>query len=75
MMITKEEKQAIIKSAAISANDTGSCQVQMALIDRRIAQISEHLKTFPKDKHSHHGLVKLLGRRRSFAKYVARTAK
>lgn len=75
MMITKEEKQAIIKGAAISPNDTGSSQVQIALMDRRIAQISEHLKNFPKDRHSHHGLIKLLGRRRSFAKYLARTAK
>jgi len=74
-MITREEKQAIIKGAAISANDTGSCQVQIALMDRRIAQISGHLKSFPKDKHSHYGLMKLLGRRRSFAKYLARTAK
>lgn len=75
MMITKEEKQAIIKSAAISQNDTGSSQVQIALIDRRVAQISEHLKKFPKDKHSHLGLVKLLGKRRAFAKYLARTAR
>jgi small subunit ribosomal protein S15 len=75
MMITKQEKQAIIKNAAISEHDTGSCQVQMALIDRRIAQISEHLKTFPKDKHSHRGLTLLLGRRRAFAKYLARKAR
>jgi len=75
MIITREEKQAIIKAAAISEHDTGSSQVQIALIDRRIAQISAHLKSFPKDKHSHHGLIKLLGRRRSFAKYLARKAK
>jgi len=74
MIMTKEEKLAVIKNAAISPNDTGSCQVQIALIDKRVACISEHLKKFPKDRHSHFGLVKLLGRRRAFAKYLARNA-
>jgi len=75
MMITKEQKQAIIKGAAISEHDTGSSRVQVALLDNRITRLSEHLKAFPKDKHSHLGLVKLLSRRRAFVKYLARTAR
>jgi small subunit ribosomal protein S15 len=73
-MIKKEQKQQIIKDAAINENDTGSCQVQVALLNERISQISAHLKSFPQDKHSHHGLIKLLGKRRAFEKYLARKA-
>ncbi len=74
-MLNKEVKTAIIKEHAITENDTGSAEVQVAILTERIVQIAAHLKKFPKDKHSHHGLIKLLGRRRAFNKYLSRKAK
>lgn len=74
-MLSKEIKSEIIKNNAQSDNDTGSSQVQIALISKRIEQISAHLKKFPKDSHSHRGLIKLLGQRRSLTKYLERTSK
>lgn len=69
-MKSGELKGSIIKKFAISKHDTGSCEVQIALLSARIQEISEHLKTHPKDKHSQRGLLCLIGRRKSFLKYV-----
>jgi len=69
-MLNKEVKDKIIKEFAQSENDTGSSQVQIALLTERIRQISDHLKSFPKDKHSRLGLVKLVGKRRAFYNYL-----
>lgn len=74
-MLNQETKKSIIDQNAIHDKDTGSVEVQIALLSERISQISNHLKKFPKDKHSHYGLVKLLGRRRAFNKYLSRKAK
>jgi len=71
-MLTKDKKEQIIKEAAVTEKDTGSSKVQIALLDARISQISVHLKQFPKDKHSHCGLIKLLGRKRALTKYMER---
>ena len=70
MSAKKENKRNIIDKFAKSSNDTGSCEVQVALISQRIREISDHLRLFPKDKHSSLGLIKLVGQRRSFLKYV-----
>ena len=71
-MLAKDKKQAIIQGSGIHDKDTGSTQVQLALLDARVVQITEHLKKFPKDKHSHRGLMKILGRRRTYKKYLSR---
>jgi small subunit ribosomal protein S15 len=69
-MLNKNVKDKIIKDFSLSDSDTGSSQVQIALLSARIRQISDHLKSFPKDKHSRLGLVKLVGKRRSFYNYL-----
>jgi small subunit ribosomal protein S15 len=72
-MLNKEEKSLIIGKYGKSADDTGSHEVQVALLTKRISQLAGHLTKFPKDKHSRHGLICLLGQRRSFLSYVKRT--
>lgn len=72
-MLNKEEKSNIIAKFAKSANDTGSSEVQIALISKRISQLSGHLQKFPKDNHSRRGLLCMLGRRKAFLKYLERT--
>lgn len=74
-MLSKEQKSAIVAQHGKSVHDTGATAVQIALITHRIAYITEHLKQFPKDKHSYRGLAKLLGQRRSLQKYAARSAR
>ena len=71
-MITKEVKQEIIKKNAQSSNDTGSTGVQIALLTKRIAEISEHLKQFKKDNHSRTGLLRLVSQRKRLEKYMKR---
>lgn len=70
MSLKKEVKDNIIKTFASSPNDTGSCEVQIALLSERIKQVSQHLKTYPKDEHSRIGLLKMVGRRKSLLKYL-----
>lgn len=67
------EKQEIIKAFATKANDTGSCEVQVALLNERIKLLTEHLKTNPKDHSSRLGLLKLVAQRRNLLKYIKRT--
>ncbi|PCI74240.1 30S ribosomal protein S15 [Candidatus Dependentiae bacterium] len=72
IVITKEVKQEIIKKNAQSDNDTGSTAIQIALLTKRIAEISEHLKKFKKDNHSRKGLLKLVSQRKRLEKYMKR---
>ena len=65
-----EIKQEIIKEYQIHEEDTGSVEVQIALLTARIKHITEHLKVHPKDYHSRRGLMKLVGRRRKLLKYL-----
>ncbi len=69
-MLASELKKEIIKKFAKSANDTGSSEVQIGVLDARIKQVSEHLKKFPKDHHSRRGLLKMVGKRRAFLNYL-----
>jgi small subunit ribosomal protein S15 len=69
-MLIKEDKNKIIKKFAKSEKDTGSTEVQIALLSKRIAQISDHLKVYPKDNHSKLGLIKLVGKRKTFFDYL-----
>jgi small subunit ribosomal protein S15 len=70
MALEYDEKQGIISEFKINEKDTGSVEVQVALLTTRIRQLTEHLKTHPKDYHSRHGLMKLVGKRRRFLNYL-----
>lgn len=72
MSLTKEEKLGIIKKYGRAESDTGSPEVQIAMLTERINQLTEHLRTHPKDHHSRRGLLKLVGRRRGFLNYLQR---
>jgi len=65
-MISKEQKQAIIKEFARTEGDTGSVEVQVAVLTTKINVLTEHLKVHRKDFHSLRGLLKMVGQRRSF---------
>jgi len=66
------EKKKIIDEYAIKPGDTGSPDVQIALLTKRISHLSEHLKAHPGDHHSHRGLMLLIGQRRRLLNYVAK---
>jgi small subunit ribosomal protein S15 len=70
--LTKEAKQEIISKHGRDDADTGSAQVQIALLTTRINQLTEHLRSHPKDHYSRRGLLKLVGRRRRFLNYLQR---
>ena len=72
MTLTKEEKQDVVGKHGRSKSDTGSTEVQVALLSRRITQLTEHLRAHPKDHYSRRGLLKLVGRRRRFLNYLQR---
>lgn len=69
-MITKEKKQEIIKEYMTKEGDTGSPEVQVAILTYRINDLNEHLKQNPKDFHSRRGLLKMVGQRRNLLKYL-----
>jgi len=68
--MTKELKNEIVKKYAIKEGDTGSPEVQVALLTQRINELNEHLKFHKKDHHSRRGLLKMVGRRRNLLNYV-----
>ncbi|ACI91649.1 ribosomal protein S15 [Afipia carboxidovorans OM5] len=70
MSITAERKAEVIKTNAKKAGDTGSPEVQVAILSERIANLTEHFKTHSKDNHSRRGLLKLVSTRRSLLDYV-----
>ena len=70
MPLAREEKQEIIAGYATKEGDTGSPEVQVALLTERIKELTEHLKRFPKDNHSRRGLLKLVGQRRRLLAYL-----
>lgn len=70
--MTKERKQEIIETYRRDEKDTGSSEVQIALLTERIKELTEHLKVHPKDNHSRRGLLKMVGKRRSLLNYLAR---
>ncbi len=69
-MIAKEKKNDIMKDYARTEGDTGSPEVQVAVLTARIAELTEHLKANPKDHHSRRGLLKMVGKRRNLLKYL-----
>ncbi len=70
MTLTKDAKSEIFDRHGRSTGDTGSPQVQIALLTKRIEQLTEHLRTHRKDHHSRRGLLKLVGRRRRLLNYL-----
>jgi small subunit ribosomal protein S15 len=70
MSITAERKAEVIKTNANKAGDTGSPEVQIAILSERIANLTEHFKTHGKDNHSRRGLLRLVSTRRSLLDYV-----
>jgi len=72
-MISKERKQEIIKAYGRTPNDTGSPEVQIALLTERINELTEHLKVNKKDHHSRRGLLKMVGQRRGLLEYLIKT--
>ncbi len=69
-MIRKEAKTAVIEANRTHDTDTGSPEVQVAILTARIAELTEHLKQHPKDNHSRRGLLKMVGQRRSMLNYM-----
>lgn len=74
MPLNKNEKEAIIQEYGRASNDTGSPEVQVALLTTRIHQLTEHLKTHKHDEHSRRGLIKMVGQRRRHLTYLSRQA-
>ena len=69
-MISKEKKTAIMKEYARCEGDTGSPEVQIAVLTARIQELTEHLKQNPKDHHSRRGMLKMIGQRRGLLSYL-----
>ena len=70
--MTKERKQEIINTYKRDENDTGSSEVQIALLTERINELTEHLKVHKKDNHSRRGLLQMVGKRRNLLNYLAK---
>ena len=70
--MTKERKEEIIKTYRRDEKDTGSPEVQVALLTERIKDLTEHLKANPNDNHSRRGLLKMVGKRRNLLNYLAK---
>ena len=69
-MLTKEQKNELIRTYGKNEHDSGSAEVQIALLTARIVYLTEHFKQQPKDFHSRRGLLRLVGRRRNFLNYL-----
>ena len=73
MSTTKEQKSSLINQYRVHDGDTGSPEVQIALLSNRITYLTEHFKTHAKDHHSRRGLLKMVGRRRRLLDYLKKT--
>jgi small subunit ribosomal protein S15 len=70
MSVTAERKAELVRTFGRSENDTGSAEVQVALLTERINELTEHLRTHTKDHHSRRGLLMLVGKRRRLLRYL-----
>ena len=73
MPLTKEDKQKIVEDFGANSSDTGATEVQIAILTRRIEQLTEHFKNHKRDNNSRRGLLKLVGKRRRLLRYLQRT--
>ena len=71
-MLKLKKKQVLIKKSQVHDKDTGSSEVQIAILNERIAELTKHLKKNQKDEHSRRGLLKLVAKRRGHEKFVAK---
>ncbi|SHG94652.1 small subunit ribosomal protein S15 [Anaerosphaera aminiphila DSM 21120] len=69
-MLSKDEKNGIIEEYKVNEKDTGSPEVQVAILTNRINELNEHLKEHKKDHHSRRGLLKMVGKRRNLLRYL-----
>ena len=69
-MLRKEEKTAVIEANRLNEKDTGSPEVQIAILTKRINELTEHIKVHKKDHHSRRGLLKMVGQRRGLLEYL-----
>jgi len=74
MTLAKEKKTKVVKDYQLTAKDTGSCEVQVAILTERIRNLTEHLNTHKKDVHSRRGLLMMVGQRRRLLDYLKRKA-
>lgn len=74
-MLTPRKKQNIIKEYNLHETDTGSAEVQVALLTKQITELTDHLKRHPKDNHSRRGLLKMVGKRRRLLDYLSKNDK
>lgn len=72
-MLTLRKKQNIIKEYKLHETDTGSVEVQIAMLTKQINELTDHLKKNPKDNHSRRGLLKMVGKRRRLLEYLSTT--
>ena len=72
-MISKEKKSAIIAEYARKEGDTGSCEVQIAVLTQRIKELTEHMKANKNDLHSRRGLIQMVSKRKKLLKYLEKT--
>jgi len=72
MPLTKEAKLEVVKTFGVNEKDTGNTEVQVALLTRRVEELTEHFKRHPKDNNSRRGLLKLVGQRRRLLAYLRR---
>ena len=73
MSLTKQIKEEVVKTFGANEKDTGKTEVQVALITRRVEELTEHFKRHPKDNNSRRGLLKLVGQRRRLLAYLRKT--
>ena len=73
MALSTEDKKAVLAEYGLHETDTGSPEAQIAMLTKRISQLTEHLKTRQHDHHSRRGLLLMVGRRRRLLKYIAKT--
>jgi small subunit ribosomal protein S15 len=73
MSLTKDKKKKVVSEFKTDKHDTGSSEVQIALLTERINELSDHFKTHVKDHHSRYGLIKLVGQRKKLLSYLNRT--
>ena len=72
MPLARETKEQVISDYAVKDGDTGSAEVQIALLTERIKELTEHLRSFPKDNQSRRGLLRLVGQRRRLLAYLVK---
>ena len=72
-MLTKRKKQNVLKDFQVHDTDTGSAEVQIALLSKQIGELTDHLKKHSKDNHSRRGLLKMVGKRKKLLTYLAQT--